>query len=146
MHKRPPVIRIELTGNYTALAEGVVVDYEKRSRGAPICALARKLVEAGHDPDTEVHIYRNGTLCFQPIPLWRWAILMVKESDNHPSGPVLARADPSNRFISPTVKALRARARSPKRALSAISDISGTMTPETTESPPSGQHHHPGPS
>ncbi len=109
MHKRPPVIRIELTGNYTASADGVEVNYEKRSRGAPICALARKLVEAGHDPDTEVHVYRNGTLCFQPAPLWHWAVIRVEESDNSDQSARI-RVSAQSAYFTPTVNALIARA------------------------------------
>ena len=141
MHKRPPVIRIELTGSDTASAEGIKV---QRPRG-PICAIARKLVDAGHDPDTEVQIYRNGTLCFQPAPLWHWAVIRVEESDNSDQSARI-RVSAQSAYFTPTVNALIARAGGTCRVLSGHLDISGTMTPETEESPLGGQHHHPGPS
>lgn len=81
---QPSPIWVELSGCYSASAEGVTVSYEKRSRGAPICALARKLIAAGHDPAAKLLIYRRGTLCFLPSPLGRWASLTVAEGDNSP--------------------------------------------------------------
>jgi len=58
-----------------------VVDYESRRRGSPICDLARKLVKAGYDPDTEIQIWRDSTLCFKPAPLRIWAKLRAVERD-----------------------------------------------------------------
>ena len=78
------MIEVTLTGSWTASAAGITVDYESRSRGAPICDLARKLVAAGHDPERVLSITRNGTLCFEPIPLGIWAGMTVSEPDNAP--------------------------------------------------------------
>ncbi len=77
------MIEVTLTGSGVASAEGITVDYEKRARGAPICDLARKLVDAGHDPKRLLSITRNGTLCFEPATLGRWAGLTISESDNN---------------------------------------------------------------
>ena len=72
------------TGCYRAEAlvePPIVVDYESRQRGSPICDLARKLVKAGYDPDTEIQIWRDDTLCFKPAPLRIWAKLRAVERD-----------------------------------------------------------------
>ena len=76
------MIEVTLTGSGVATAEGISVDYEKRARGAPICDLARKLVDAGHDPMRLLSITRNGTLCFKPMTLATWAGLAITEGDN----------------------------------------------------------------
>lgn len=96
------MIRAVLSGCYTASAAGVTVDYEGRCRGSPICTLARKLVEAGHDPATILHVYRGDTLCFEPRPLGLWAGQTIEEGDNshrparfakyRPPGPALRTA------------------------------------------------------
>ena len=77
------MIEVTLTGSGVATAEGITVDYEKRARGAPICDLARKLVDAGHDPMRLLSITRNGTLCFKPMTLATWAGLTISEGDNN---------------------------------------------------------------
>lgn len=51
----------------------------------PYC---RKLVAGGADPSELVHVYRGGTLCFQPIPLATFAKLATEE-----------RSDGSIRFV-----------------------------------------------
>ena len=76
------MIRVTLSGRYTATAAGITVDLDSRRRGSPICTLARKLAEAGHDPAEELHVYRGSTLCFLPRPLGLWAGLIVEEGDN----------------------------------------------------------------
>lgn len=55
---------------------------------ASLCAEARRLIAGGMDPATLVHAYRGATLCFYPVPLWRWAALTTEE-----------RADRSIRFV-----------------------------------------------
>ena len=77
------MIEVTLTGSGVATAEGITVDYEKRARGAPICDLARKLVDAGYDPMRLLSITRNGTLCFEPMTLATWAGLTITEGDNN---------------------------------------------------------------
>ncbi len=76
------MIEVTLTGSGVATAEGITVDYEKRARGAPICDLARKLIDVGHDPMRLLSITRNGTLCFEPMTLATWAGLAISEGDN----------------------------------------------------------------
>ncbi len=76
------MIEVTLAGSWTASAAGITVDYESRSRGAPICDLARKLVDAGHDPRRLLSITRNATLCFKPMALATWAELTISEGDN----------------------------------------------------------------
>lgn len=73
-----------MTGSYRAEAlvqPPIVVDHEAKRRGSPITDLARKLVKAGYDPDTQVQIWRDGTLCFKPAPLRIWAKLRAVERD-----------------------------------------------------------------
>lgn len=90
------MIHVTLSGSWTASAAGITVDYEARRRGSPICALARKLVEAGHDPTVALHVYRGGTLCFKPVPLAKWAGLVVEEGDNTRKTARFARYRPPN--------------------------------------------------
>lgn len=47
-----------------------------------------KLVAEGADPSEVVHVYRGGTLCFQPVPLATFARLATEE-----------RSDGSIRFV-----------------------------------------------
>ena len=46
-----------------------------------ICALARRLIADGADPDALAMVYRDATLCFQPMPLGRWAGLTTEETE-----------------------------------------------------------------
>jgi hypothetical protein len=98
----PASIRAELSGSYIAMAAGVVVDYEARRRGSPVCELARRLIAAGHDAAAMLLVYRGATLCFEPRPLAVWAGLRVRESDNAHSSAHFAKyappRDPESRF------------------------------------------------
>lgn len=76
------MIAATLSRSFTASAAGIIVDLEARHRGSPICTLARRLVEAGHDPADKLHVYRGGVLCFRPAPLSMWAGLRVQERDD----------------------------------------------------------------
>lgn len=98
------------TGCYKASACGITVDLEEARRGAPICKLARKLVNAGHDPDEWVECYRDGKLAIMAKPLWQWAAINIEEADNvHQSAKVvILRERP---YFSPEVNACIARAR-----------------------------------
>ncbi len=53
-------IRAEIAGDDTASAGGITV-----KATAPVIALCRKLVEAGHDPATPLEAYRGATLCLR---------------------------------------------------------------------------------
>jgi hypothetical protein len=53
-----PVIRAELIGSDTATALGVTV-----TSYTPVLALCRRLIEAGHDPDRPLQVYRANTPC-----------------------------------------------------------------------------------
>ena len=94
MPSAPAPIRAELFGSYTATAAGITVDYEERRRGSPVCALARRLSEAEHDPASELHVYRGSVLCFLPRPLGLWAGLVVEEGDNSPKSGRFAKYRP----------------------------------------------------
>jgi hypothetical protein len=64
-------IRAEISGN-TCSALGVT------ARGsAPILALCRKLIEAGHDPATPLDAYRGDTLCLKVRSIGEGARLRV---------------------------------------------------------------------
>jgi hypothetical protein len=47
--------------------------------GAVICELARKLVSAGHNPETLVSVIRHGIDAFAPERLGAWAARTVSE-------------------------------------------------------------------
>lgn len=51
-------IRAELTGDASASAAEIVV-----RNPSPVLALCRRLVAAGHDPDSGLEAYRSETLC-----------------------------------------------------------------------------------
>lgn len=59
----PPVMRIDLPVKPALL---------------PHC---RKLVAAGANPETILHVYRGETLCFVPGPLGKFAGMATEESD-----------------------------------------------------------------
>jgi hypothetical protein len=44
-----------------------------------LCGYCRDLVAGGADPLEPVHVYRGGTLCFDPMPLRRWAAMTTEE-------------------------------------------------------------------
>ena len=48
--------------------------------GAVVCELARKLVSAGHDPETLVSVIRHGIDAFVPECLGAWATRTVSEA------------------------------------------------------------------
>jgi len=85
LHERNKMITIELSevtnnkeedaGKHIAKAEGITV----RGFNGVICPLARKLVNAGHDPDTPVIVKRRDQIVFDEQPLWRWAVLDVED-------------------------------------------------------------------
>jgi hypothetical protein len=50
----------ELIGSDTCAALGLIA-----KSGAPVLALCRKLIEAGHDPSMPLEAYRGETLCLR---------------------------------------------------------------------------------
>jgi hypothetical protein len=73
-------IRADLIGQSQATARGVTVS----GRHAPVLALCRALVEAGHDPATPLAAYRGATLCLHVRSLGEGAKLTVAESGGKP--------------------------------------------------------------
>jgi hypothetical protein len=71
--------RAEITGDHTATACGITV----KAR-APVLALCRRLVEAGHDPDHPLHAYRGTVLCLRIRSIGKAAKLTVKEDSDGP--------------------------------------------------------------
>jgi hypothetical protein len=49
-------------------------------RNAPVLALCRALIEAGHDPNTPLEAYRGATLCLRVRSIGEGAKLTVKET------------------------------------------------------------------
>ena len=49
-----------------------------------ICALARKLIEAGEEPSQDTVVTRNGTVCFVTTSLQWWAARTITEGDREP--------------------------------------------------------------
>jgi len=78
--KRP--IRADFIGIYQATAAGIRVN----GRHAPILALCRALIDAGHDPATPLEAYRGTTLCLRVRSIGEGAKLTVVEttSDGKP--------------------------------------------------------------
>jgi len=70
-------LHFELSGCDTASCGA----YSVKAANAPICKLARKLVDNFFNPDSIVSIYRGETKCFEDITLAAWANLTVVESD-----------------------------------------------------------------
>jgi hypothetical protein len=54
---RGGVIRADLIGSTTCSAVGIIANSP-----TPVQALCRRLVAAGHDPATPMHVYRGATL------------------------------------------------------------------------------------
>jgi hypothetical protein len=54
------MIRAELIGSDSCTALGLIA-----KSGAPMLALCRKLIEAGHDPSMPLEAYRSGKLCLR---------------------------------------------------------------------------------
>jgi hypothetical protein len=69
-------IRAEIVGQAQATACGVTVT----GRNAPVLALCRALIEAGHDPATPLEAYRGSTLCLRVRSIGEGAKLTVDES------------------------------------------------------------------
>src|SRR5262245_56383691 len=66
-----------------ARALGVEVIATRRS-DAVVCALCRRLVEAGHDPATPMEVYRGSTLALHVRSIGAAAKLTVEESGSGP--------------------------------------------------------------
>ena len=71
------MVEIQLEGTDTATALGISV--KGRGLAGPICSLARALIEAGHSGDAIVK--RGDVVCFEAMPLQRWADIQCRESD-----------------------------------------------------------------
>jgi hypothetical protein len=71
-------LRAVIIGSHQATANGTTV----RGR-APVPALCRALIEAGHDPATPLEAYRGSTLCLRVRSLGEGAKLTVEENDRH---------------------------------------------------------------
>jgi hypothetical protein len=75
-------VRAEIIGQTQATACGVTVT----GRNAPVLALCRALIDAGHDPDSPLEAYRGATLCLRVRSIGEGAKLTVSEatSDGKP--------------------------------------------------------------
>jgi hypothetical protein len=68
-------LRAVIFGSNQAEANGIT------ARGhAPVLALCRALIEAGHDPNTPIEAYRGATLCLKVRSIGEGARLTVKET------------------------------------------------------------------
>jgi hypothetical protein len=68
-------LRAVIFGSNQASANGVAAHGH-----APVLALCRKLIEAGHDPNTPLEAYRGTTLCLKVRSIGEGARLTVKET------------------------------------------------------------------
>lgn len=87
-------MHIELTGCNTARYGSIIVNYERRSRGSPLCDLARLLISRGSDPSQMVRITRGKTLCFKPLTLGFWAGKYAAEPDSSSLNPLMRKWTP----------------------------------------------------
>lgn len=74
------LLSLELFGDtlISCELEGITLDVK---RGSVIGKMARYLVELGHDPESEVVVFRGHTLVFHPRKLSKWAATSIKEGD-----------------------------------------------------------------
>lgn len=79
---KPLPVLITLHGSTVARCAQYDAEVEKK-RGSVLCALARRLIALGADPDAPALVTRGETLCFVPMPLKAWAKLTVEEGENH---------------------------------------------------------------
>jgi hypothetical protein len=77
-------IRAEIIGIYRCAALGI-----EAHAAAPVLALCRMLVEAGHDPRRPLEAYRGDVLCLRIRSIGVGARLTIE--DNRNGRPVLAR-------------------------------------------------------
>jgi hypothetical protein len=83
-------IRAVIIGSNQAEANGIT------ARGhAPVLALCRALIEAGHDPNTPLEAYRGSTLCLRVRSIGEGARLTVEDDEN--GRPRFVRHRPRNR-------------------------------------------------
>jgi len=74
---QPKTISAEFSGSDTATALGITaIGY------SPALALCRSLTAAGLDPDTAMHVYRNGTLALRIRSIGEAARLTVEDDHN----------------------------------------------------------------
>jgi hypothetical protein len=69
---RAQVIRAELTGDDVATALGITA-----KSSTPVIAFCRQLVEAGHDPTAQLHVYRGNTLALTVRSIGEGAQLVI---------------------------------------------------------------------
>ena len=69
-------LRAEIVGDRHVGCGGIEVE-----AAAPVLALCRKLVAAGHDPATPLEAYRGEVLCLRVRSIGEGAKLTVEDSD-----------------------------------------------------------------
>jgi hypothetical protein len=79
--EHPTPIRAELSGGRRCSAIGIAA-----TGNAPVLALCRRLIEAGHNPTLPLEAYRGTTLCLRVRSIGEGARLTVREgtSDGRP--------------------------------------------------------------
>ena len=73
---RRAVVHAELIGSETACAEGITAHNQ-----APVLALCRLLVSAGHDPDRPLEVYRGYMLALRVHTIGEGARLTVRDDN-----------------------------------------------------------------
>ena len=108
---QPVRIRAALIGSDCCEAEGITV-----RAAAPVLALCRKLVTAGHDPERPLHAYRGNVLALRVCSIGEGAQLAIGGGGvgfRRRKGPVAAsRSD----FANPPVAGQALPSRDPKPA------------------------------
>ena len=72
-------LRAEITGDDRATCNGLEAQHN-----APVLALCRKLIAAGHDPVTALEAYRGDVLCLRVRSIGEAARLTVEETGTGP--------------------------------------------------------------
>jgi hypothetical protein len=84
-------VRADLTGSTSCTAAGISV-----TSNTPVLSLCRRLLEAGHDPDTRLDVYRGATLALIVRSIGEAAHLeinshgtgFVRHRDGRPASPM----------------------------------------------------------
>ena len=72
-------LRIELIGHREGEYDGKVIKVPERKGVVPI--VCRDALENGYQHGCIVEVFRNGTRCFAPAPIEKWADITIVEGD-----------------------------------------------------------------
>lgn len=76
------MITITLHGSYEARCDAYGL-HQRAKRHGVVDVLARRLIASGVDPNMRTEVVRDGTVCFDVVPLQVWAERRLTEHDVH---------------------------------------------------------------